>query len=281
MSRSLPPLNWFRAFEASARHLNFTAAADEIGMTQSAVSQQIKSLETRLGVPLFLRKARGLALTDHGRKLLPQVGVALETLQTASLSFDAGRDVELLTVASSVSVAQWVIAPHLPAFTAAHPEIRLRFASAIWPDDFQSVLADVELRFGSNRQAGRDAEPLEPSDLIALTSPALRGRLEDLPLIESVGTSVGWAAFGAGQGLRDLTPSLYVDSYGMALQLAVNGNGVALVSALLGRDALQSGQLVRAHPGSITPREGYHLLIRNPSPAAQAFRDWLIDALGP
>lgn len=276
MSRSLPPINWFRAFEASARHLSFTAAADEIGMTQSAVSQQIKALETRLGVALFLRKPRGLALTDHGRKLLPQVGVALETLHAASLSFEAGRDVQLLTVASSVSIAQWVIAPHLPDFTAAHPDIRLRFASAIWPDDFQSVLADIELRFGSERQAGPGAQPLEPSALIALKAPGLKGRIEDLPLIDSVGTSVGWDAFGAAHGIKDLTPSLYVDSYGLALQMAVNGNGVALVSALLGHDALQSGQLVRAHPGLITAREGYHLLMRNPSDAARAFRDWLI-----
>ena len=84
MRKPLPPLNWFRAFEASARTLSFTAAAEEISMTQSAVSQQIRALETRLQVSLFARHARGITLTDEGRKLLPQVEAALETLTDAN-----------------------------------------------------------------------------------------------------------------------------------------------------------------------------------------------------
>ena len=87
MSKSLPPLTWFRAFEAASRHLNFTMAANEIGLTQSAVSQHVRSLETRLGVFLFVRKPRGLALTDEGRKLQPQVGAALELLGEATRDF--------------------------------------------------------------------------------------------------------------------------------------------------------------------------------------------------
>ncbi|MCA0996691.1 LysR family transcriptional regulator [Alloyangia pacifica] len=275
MPRALPPVGWFRAFEASARHLSFTAAAEEIGMTQSAVSQQIKALETRLGAPLFTRKPRGLALTDAGRKLMPQVGSALEMLQTATLAFDVAPEEELLTVASSVSMAHWVIAPHLADFQRRHPTIRIRFVSAIWPDDFQSAMADVEIRFGSQRQVGQSALPLEPSELMALKSPSLTAPLEALPLIESVGTSVGWDAFGAAHGLSDLRPSHYVDSYGMALQLAVGGAGVALVSALLGRDALSSGQLVPAHAGTIAAREGYFIAVREQAPAARTFGAWL------
>lgn len=117
LPKSLPPLTWFRTFEAAARHLSFTAAADEIGLTQSAVSQQVKALETRLRVSLFIRQARGMSLTDDGRRLLPQVGAALGTLAAATDTFDAGSTQNLLTVASSVSVAQWVIAPNLPNFS--------------------------------------------------------------------------------------------------------------------------------------------------------------------
>ena len=182
MAKSLPPLTWFRSFEAAARHLSFTAAAEEIGMTQSAVSQQVKSLEMRLRVPLFVRQPRGLALTDHGRRLLPEVGAPLEALAAATARFEAGPGTDLLTVATSVSVAQWVIAPHLPDFTARHPEIRARFLSAIWPDDFQSARADVEIRFGSLKQVGSDAELLLPNRLVALKSPGLSGALADLPL---------------------------------------------------------------------------------------------------
>lgn len=278
MAKSLPPLTWFRTFDAAARSLSFTAAAEEIGMTQSAVSQQIKSLETRLGVALFNRHPRGLTITDEGRKLLPQVGAALETLTTATLQFEAGASENLLTIASSVSVAQWIISPHLAAFTAQHPDIRLRFLSAIWPDDFRTSRAEVEVRFGSERQVGRDAVPLTPNGLIALKSPQLSGDLKDLPLIEAVGTSAGWAAW-AERYKQALNPTIYVDSFGAALHLAAQGNGVALVSEVLAGHALASGQVVMAHSGSIPGKEGYFLSVDESQPNARLFKDWLLDQL--
>ncbi|MEO0719011.1 MAG: LysR family transcriptional regulator, partial [Pseudomonadota bacterium] len=113
MPRGLPPLTWFRAFEAAARHLNFTSAADELGLTQSAISQHVRSLEMRLGVQLFRRNPRGLSLTDDGRRLAPQVGSAIAMLASAAASYDAGPSERLLTVATSVSIAQWILAPHL------------------------------------------------------------------------------------------------------------------------------------------------------------------------
>ena len=103
MSRSLPPLTWFRAFEAAARHLSFTAAAQELGLTQSAVSQHVRSLELRFGQMLFARKPRGLALTDAGRRLLPAVAKAIGGLAEASALFEPARPDSLLTVATSVS----------------------------------------------------------------------------------------------------------------------------------------------------------------------------------
>ena len=279
MAKSLPPLTWFRAFEAAARHLSFTAAAEEIGLTQSAVSQQIKALETRLGVALFLRKARGLALTDDGRKLLPQVGNALDSLTAATESFDTGPSRNLLTIAASVSVAQWLIAPLLRDFTSAHPGLRLRFLSAIWPDDFNTTLADVEIRFGSEKQVGAEAQPLRPNGLIALKSPELTGDLMHLPLIEAVGTSDGWRTWAEAAGMAPLTPGIFVDSYGMALHLAAQGNGVALVSELLARHALETGQVVRAHPATIPGAEGYFIATTSASPIAATFRDWLLSHL--
>lgn len=271
MAKSLPPLTWFRSFEAAARTLSFTAAAEEIGLTQSAVSQQVRSLELRLGVPLFVRRPRGLSLTDAGRKLLPQVGASLEGLAAAAGAFEAGPAEGLLTVATSVSVAQWLIAPHLPDFTARHPGIRLRLLSAVWPDDFQTARAEVEVRFGSAKQVGQGAQPLQPQGLIPVRAPQLDGPLERLPLIEAVGTSAGWRAWRAG-----LEPSIYTDTYGMALQLAMHGSGVALVSEVLAGHALRSGQVVRAEAGSIPSAEGYFLSAAPGDPAASAFRSWLL-----
>lgn len=275
MAQKLPPLNWFRAFEAAARHLSFTAAAEEIGMTQSAVSQQIKSLEVRLGVPLFERKPRGLALTDHGRRLLPQVDAALETLSAATGAFFPDQPSKLLTVSVSISVLQWVISPALPAFRKAHPDIALRFISAIWPDEFSRTIADVEIRFGSKKQAGPKAVLLGSNKLIALRAKDRPLPMENQPLIEAVGISGGWSAWSKAAGRPQMTPSIYVDSYGAALDLAVRGNGACLVPELLASHPLQHGLVEPVEPLMIDAKEGYFLTRNSDTPGARTFSDWM------
>lgn len=278
MKKSLPPLTWFRAFEAAARHLSFTAAGEEIGLTQSAVSQQVKALETRLCVTLFTRHARGLSLTDDGRKLLPQVGSALGILSVATDTFETGSEADLLTVASSISVAQWVIAPNLAEFTKQHPRIRIRFLSAIWPDDFNSARANVEIRFGSDKQVGKNAELLTPNRLIAVKAPALDGDLHSLPLIEAVGTSSGWKDWAAKVN-NVPEAQILADSYGMALHLAAQGNGIALVSELLIKHAMQMGTIEQAHPAAIPANEGYFLSVDERNAPAVQFKAWLLEQL--
>lgn len=276
MAPALPPLNWFRAFEAAARNLSFTSAAGEIGMTQSAVSQQVKSLEMRLGVPLFDRKARGLALTDHGRRLLPQVDSALATLTGATAAFVADQASDLLTVSASISVIQWVIAPRLPDFTEKHPDVVLRLIGAVWPDEFTQTAADVEIRFGSRKQAGSEAELLGTDKLVALKSPALEGDFEDMPLIEAVGTSDGWKPWALAAGVSPPSPSLFVDSYGPALQMAIHGNGVCLVHEHLAIAPHRQGLIEFAHKATLTANESYYLSIKSKTEAAVAFRDWIV-----
>ena len=279
MSRPLPPLNWFRAFEASARRLSFTAAAEDIGLTQSAVSQQIRALETRLGVTLFERRARGLALTDEGRKLRPQVDTALEMLAGAVNRYGSESGQSDLTVSASISATEWIISPALSGFTAANPDVSIRFLTAIWPDEFSARAADVEIRFGSKKQVGKDATPILPNDLVALKAPRLKGGVADLPLIETVGVSRSWSAWGKAAGFLGLKPCLYADSYGLALQLATEGNGVALVSSVLAKDALATGSLVPAHKTTIPGNEGYFLSVNADMPIARAFGDWLLQTI--
>lgn len=278
MVKALPPLAWFRAFESAARRLSFTAAAEEIGMTQSAVSQHVKSLETSLGVALFIRKPRGLSLTDDGRKLLPQVSSALETLTVAARNFDTVPSKNVLTVAASVSIAQWLISPRLNEFTNKNPEINIRFLSTIWPDDFHTVRADVEIPFGSQKQFGRNATRLEPSGLVALKSPKFSGNIESSTLIESVGTSDGWKLWAESVGGNPL-PKIFVDSYGAAMNLAINGNGIALVSNILAQDAIRSGKLIMADKTLLTCNEGYYLRYNDKNLLAKQFHDWLINSL--
>jgi len=278
MLRSTPPLTWFRSFEAAARNLSFTAAADEIGLTQSAVSQQVKSLEQRLGVPLFIRKPRSLALTDEGRKLLPQVAAALGSLASATETFDRGIDTNVLTVATSVSVAQWCISPRLSDFAQKKPNIRVRLLSAVWPDDFQKSQADVEIRFGTAAQAGNDAISLGPNRLVAVKSPRLRGGLKDLPLIETVGTSTGWNAWQKKYGTLS-QPVLFADTYGLALQLTSDGNGVTLISEFLAAKALRTGVLERISTGFIEAKEGYYLSFNEKADGASTFADWIKECM--
>ncbi|WP_037307198.1 LysR family transcriptional regulator [Ruegeria halocynthiae] len=274
MSKTLPPLTWFRSFEAAARRLSSTAAADEIGLTQSAVSQQIRSLEARLGVALFHRHARGLSLTDEGRKLLPQVEAALGILQAAASPYLTEKRASHVTIAASISVIEWVISPALPDFQSHHPETSLRFVSTIWPDEYAASRADVEIRFGSTKQVGKGATPLMPNQLIAVKSPGLSGDFHDLPLIESVGTSDNWVSWSDATGHPVHPPSLFVDSYGLALQLATTGNGVALVNALVADHALRTGQVELAADTSAPASEGYFLAIQRSSPEVDAFVAW-------
>jgi len=278
MVKALPPLAWFRAFESAARRLSFTAAAEEIRMTQSAVSQHVKSLETSLGVALFIRRPRGLSLTDDGRKLLPQVSSALETLTVAARNFDTVPSKNVLTVAASVSIAQWLISPRLNEFTNKNPEINIRFLSTIWPDDFHTVRADVEIPFGSQKQFGRNATRLEPSGLVALKSPKFSGNIESSTLIESVGTSDGWKLWAESVGGNPM-PKIFVDSYGAAMNLAINGNGIALVSNILAQDAIRSGKLIMADKTLLTCNEGYYLRYNDKNLLAKQFHDWLINSL--
>ena len=276
MAKSLPPLTWFRSFEAAARLLSSTAAAAEIGLTQSAVSQQIKALETRLGVALFRRHARGLSLTDEGRKLLPQVETALETLEGATARFVTEPDEATLTVAASVSILKWVIAPRITEFRARFPYIHLRFASTTWPDEYSALRADVEIRFGSAKQVGGAAMALKPDRLIVVKAPALTGGLEDAPLIESVGTSDDWAAWFSESGVPQRASMLRVDSYGVALDFAIEGAGIALVSRLVAASPLRLGLVEMAHTVSIPAKEGYFLSARG-HPNATAFADWIVE----
>lgn len=283
MPRGLPPLTWFRAFEAAARHLSFTAAADELGLTQSAISQQVRSLEVRLGAQLFVRKPRGLALTDEARNLLPKVGSALETLAAAAATFDAGAPGDVLTIATSVSVAQWLIAPNLSHFLAEHPNLRVRLLSTIWADDFKASIADVEVRFGSTKQVGAGARRLQPDQLIAVAAPRRTDvKLGSTPLIEAVGTSEGWRTWGMRTGHGGgLEASVHVDSHGLALDLAAQGVGVALTSSLLSAPALAARRVVRVDPGEIIASEGYFLAIDQANPAACAFGRWLEQLIEP
>lgn len=228
---------------------------------------------------LFHRHPRGLSLTDEGRKLLPQVEAALETLQSAASPYLTEERARHVTVAASISVIEWIISPVLPRFQERHPDTSVRFVSTIWPDEYSALRADVEIRFGSEKQVGRDALPLQPNTLIAVKAPGLSGEFKDLPLIEAVGTSDNWASWSEATGHTIHTPAYFVDSYGLALQLASTGNGVALVNSLVAQNALNAGQVERISHASAPATEGYFLAKQSATPEADAFVSWFLQLI--
>lgn len=290
MGKSLPPLTWFRAFDAAARHLNFTSAADELGLTQSAVSQHVRALETRLGAPLFLRKPRGLTLTDAGRHLVPDVAAAMARLRIATDAFEPATGGDILTIATSVSFAQWFLAPGLVAFRKQVPQVRVRLVTTVWPDDFIASNADIEIRFGLTEAAGGGAHPLGDNRMIAVASPDLVAgiacddwtALKRLPLIQPVGISDSWDKVMKTLHQPDCPePQYFVDTHGLAVDMAVCGAGIALTSGLIAGPSLMAQRLVSLPLPDIHAREGYFIAIKGAiDPAKQGFVDWLNQRVG-
>ena len=288
MKKPLPPLTWFRAFDATARHLSFTRAAQELGFTQSAISQNVRALEDKLGAPLFVRGHRALSLTAAGRLLVSDVAAAMERLEQATERFLPNVTRPKLTIAASVSVAQWIIAPRLPAFVADNPDIALQISTTIWPDDFAATNADIEIRFGSKAVVGKGAELLEPSMLHAVASPAVASKLPDTLdrntlsqhcLIQPIGISTGWSEMVKDRRTHvPIEAQVFVDTHSLAVDLALSGTGIALTHTQITKSALDSGQLVEIPLRPIAAEEGYYLARRTTLfPDAQArFVEWLL-----
>lgn len=292
MARSIPPLAWFRAFESAARHLSFTAAATELGVTQSAISQNVRALENRIDTVLFLRKARGLALTDAGRRLLPDISTAISQISNAVLSFETPSTDKLITIAASVSFAQWYLVPQISKFQTLFPDTHIRIITSLWPDDFIASAADIEIRFGSKKQVGHKAERLEPDRLILVGSPEILPKkkgdwdvndIQKLPFIQTIGTSNTLPYWMKKSKLEAaFTPTIFADSYGLAVDFAKHGAGLALVSSLIAAPSLADGTLHQVHGTAIEPIDGYYLAadVKSENQALIDFTQWLKSYIG-
>ncbi|MFM0604766.1 LysR family transcriptional regulator [Paraburkholderia sediminicola] len=260
-TNGLPPLEWVRVFEAAGRLGSFTAAANELGLTQAAVSQRIRNLETRLGAPLFDRQARGVALSMQGEAWLPHIQAAFGQLlgSTANL-FESPR--QKITVAASASVIELWIAPRLPAITAALPNVQLTFETVQRLPDYGMADADFEIRFGDGLWPERRAKRLFTEELAPLAAPALLGKRksgwEHLPLIATSGPRVGWRDWHAANGTSlPPVPSFRFDTFVLALRAAEAGAGVLLGSLPLCELALASGNLKRLTKNTLAMEHTY------------------------
>ena len=295
---SLLPLNSLRAFEAAARHLSFSHAADELGVTPAAVSHQIRALEERLGHRLFLRRTRAVELTDAGRRLLPGVAQGFTTLVRAVAELGAPEDESVLTVTASPSVAARWLLPRLDGFQSAHPDLDIRISASNRLVDLGREWVDVGLRFGQGNYPGMHIDRLMDVDLFPVCSPdmvtpqkplncpadlAHHTLLHDESWSWRDGPVPGWEMWlkAIGETGVDARRGMRLDGAALTLEAAAMGRGVALASSGITGDDLASGRLIRPFDPSLDlPLDLGIFFVCQPEtlerPAVAAFRDWVL-----
>jgi LysR family glycine cleavage system transcriptional activator len=284
----LPPLNALRAFEAAARHLNFRVAAEEIGVTQGAVAQQVRNLEDVLGLQLFDRLPRGLALTTHGSIYFSSVQRALTIIANATEAL--AHRASSLTVSTTPSFASKWLIPRLATFTDAYPSIEVRVIADQQLSTFKGDGVDIAIRHGKPPFGkGLAADPLFPVDIYAVCSPSLADSRRPLRKPSDLKRHVLlhdshdlWPEFlEALNGGEHVDPSKgpRFSQSALAIDAAISGQGIALTSEQLVERDLAAGRLCRLFDFALHLSLGYYVVYpedRRDSETIRAMRDWLI-----
>jgi LysR family glycine cleavage system transcriptional activator len=291
MTARLPSLNGLRAFEAAARHLSFTQAASELNVTQTAISHQIRRLEEELGIRLFIRKNRALALTPQARDYLPGVRAAFNDLRLATDRLLRKDDDKVLTVSTLASLAAKWLLPRLTAFQEAHPGIDVRITTSTALVEFRNGDVDAAIRYGRGNWPGLRAEWLMADEVFPVCSPALlSGKrplqtaedLRDHVLLHTSNNSDDWRQWLTAAGLpSDLSrlPGITFDLILMTVQAAIDGIGVAMGRTSYVQDDIAKGRLVVPFNIALPADAGFYLVspegVAEP-PKLKAFRQWLL-----
>jgi LysR family glycine cleavage system transcriptional activator len=286
---ALPPLAAIRVFEAVSRRLSFTRAAEELGMTQAAVSYQIKLLEERLGTPLFLRRPKGIVLTEAGERLAPRTTEAFDLLRETFARF-AEPDVETLSINTMHTFAAQWLAPRLGAFQLRHPTMAVRLETTNRVVDFAREEVDVVVRAGQGKWPGLAAAKLIDVRFTPMLSPKLAATVGGihvhadilkLPLIDA--TDPWWVTWLTAHGLPteilSSQISLAMSSQAIDASAAIAGFGVALLTPAYYRQELADGRLIQPFDEVMEEPSAYWLAYpeaRRNVPKIKAFRDWII-----
>jgi LysR family glycine cleavage system transcriptional activator len=295
--RRLPSLDSLRAFESAARHLNFTKAANELHVTQSALSQRIGALEDELGYPLFVRSSRKIALTAHGRVIAAAMTQALAEIQRAFAGLEESVSTRTLSISVLPSFATRWLMPRLPRFHAAHPGVQVQVNAEGGLVDLTTSEADLALRFGTGRYPGHRVEFVMNDHVLPVAAPDLLSKcarprtaedLARLPLIhdsavERDASGTDWKSWFEHMGANapaQLTGPRFSQA-DLMLQAAAQGLGVALARHSLVSDDLQSGRLVPVLPTAmLRARYDYYFVClpeKADRSAVVAFRNWLVE----
>ena len=290
MNRDLPPFPAVRAFEAAARHLSFKRAAGELGVTQSAISHQVKALESFVGARLFRRAPQGVSLTRAGATYLPVLGEALDRIAGVTERLRATDLSGSLTVSASSAVAARWIVPRLDRFAELYPDIDVRISTSSGLVDFARDEIDIAVRYGHGDWPGLRADRMFGSPLFPVCGPALRDG--DPPLREPADLrhhtllhhdlGEAWEHWlkVAGVNCVDAARGPRFDDCNLMLQAASEGQGVALTFSALVAPDMAAGKLVTLFDVGVPAASWYYVVYpqgRARQPKIVAFRDWLLD----
>jgi LysR family glycine cleavage system transcriptional activator len=291
--RRLPPLNALRAFEAAARHLNFSRAADELSVTPGAVSQQIQNLEDYVGAALFKRTPKGLLLTDAAQTALPALREAFDRLAEAASLLTAAVDGRRLTLTAPPSFAAKWLVPRLGAFERAHPQVDVWLSAAIELVDLTAGEVDIAIRYGGGRYPGLEVTRLFSETVIPVASPthlaehplSVPADLANHVLLHDGSPDLDdscpdWSMWLAARGLKgvDGMRGPRFNQSSLVIEAAVNGRGVALAKRTLAADDLEAGRLVAPLQIATAVDFAYYLVhpkAKGRLPQVKAFVSWI------
>lgn len=300
LKQKLPPLSTLLTFEAAARHLSFTTAGEELHVTQTAVSRQIRGLEEFLGVTLFKRGHRNVQLTGQGQKLLQAVSMGLEHISTAVGEIRNIPPQGHLTVSATIAFASLWLTPRLMEFQKQYPDLEVRILATDRDINLQAENVDFAFSCGNyDKQSGITSTylfadeifPVCSADYLSKHGPVKKP--EDLlqhdllHLDEEHWRGISWEATDwsvwlKSQGVESVIRSrgLRVNNYPLLLQTAINSQGIALGWSHLVSDLLEQGLLVRPLQASLCTQRGYYLAqpsIGQPTEEVRIFRDWILE----
>jgi len=294
MRSNLPPLLALQAFEATARHENFTVAAQELNLSQSAVSHRVRLLERHLGCPLFERLPRGLRLTESAKAYLPSLRRAFEDIVGSTSGVFGAHSGSSLTIRAPVTYAALWLSAELDRFSSVYPHIDLHLCSSIWVDKLSVGEIDIDFRLGDGRWDGFEAEYLFNDTLVPVCSPAAASEFKTAlepalmaqsPLVHVMSTEDHWGRYFSENGvirqtgLRDIR----VDSSLAAAQIAATGKSFALIQKRFACHFARTGELVFAHHQELETEQAIYLLLADTKgrrkPEVILFRDWLLDTM--
>lgn len=279
-------LNWLRSFEAAARLLSFTAASQEIGLTQTAVSQHIKALEAQLGAKLFVRRPKSLQLTDMGKAYLVTVGEALTTIEMSTSGLFGPRQTRNITVRASMAFLMWM-SPRLETFLHQHPDIDVKLVTSIWKGSTDQQPVDIDVVLASNRNVGPDLEHLSDESIVPLCCATMGHDIQtpdDLARhkpIHIMGFDDHWARYLSAFGVNPagMNGRLITDTSTAAAGIVAAGLGCAVVIARFAHQIVETDPRVFIVGDPVALGQSHFLVRRrdrpSPPPEVQAFETWL------